>query len=130
MSAELVGPLRRIPFSGERGRAFDLPADTRDLRYTACANHHPACDCREAMIREEQVDLRHELTVIRRAASEALAGHATYDLTAESFMAQALESDRVCPCTGCSIARAVYRSYCQPLRSPSDLWREIQEAQS
>jgi hypothetical protein len=77
-----------------------------------------------------QLEVRPEFAVIRRAAAEALAGHATFDLTAAGVAAQAAESERVCPCTGCVISRTVYRSRVTPMRSPDDQASEIREALS
>lgn len=40
--------------------AYTAPRDTGDLRAALCGNHHPACDCREAMHAEDVAELRGE----------------------------------------------------------------------
>ncbi|SDL74757.1 hypothetical protein SAMN05421874_12878 [Nonomuraea maritima] len=80
-----------------------LPKNTMDPRWRACADHHPACDCREAELAENLAEVRWERDHMLRVMREELAGHATWayrnnnerDLLAE------------CKCTGCVIVRRI-----------------------
>jgi hypothetical protein len=110
VTAPLVGPLPTIRFWDGTRVVYDPPRNTLDLRYVACRDHHPACDCREGLIAED----RHEFLVARRelsaALDEVLAGHRTYswsyayDWRTDRYLP---DDDAVCMCTGCQIARRV-----------------------
>ncbi|MEV1003310.1 hypothetical protein [Nonomuraea sp. NPDC050202] len=78
-----------------------LPKDTRDPRVEACTNHHPACDCREAILTEELAELRADRHLLLGALREELAGHATWAYTSDNERDEAAE----CKCTGCRIIR-------------------------
>lgn len=114
---ELVGPLRRVWFSGNVIRGYDLPRDTCDVRYEACAEHRTACDCREATFAEVRAELSYELREIKDALTavlaDALKGHPTFAPPDEDDWALdvAAEDGPVCRCTGCVIARALYRAH-------------------
>jgi hypothetical protein len=123
---ELVGPLRRVHFSGRAAHAFDLPADTLDPRYAACVEHRTACDCREAMFAEDRAELSGELRGIKTALAvvlgDTLKGHPTFGrLDEDDFMA---ETGPVCRCAGCVIARTLYRDHHISVRTPWDQYRE------
>lgn len=108
-SKALVGPLPTIAFrggpipwwsQGER-QAYQPPRNTLDLRYALCADHHPACDCREAEFSEERQEFIAEFGEAKKVFAEVLAGHQTYAW--DEFG----ERDEFgeCKCTGCEIAR-------------------------
>lgn len=122
-STDLVGPPARPPLT------FDIPREAGDPRFAACLADRPAGEGREAVVGEERIEARREIEEVRRAFERTLAGHATYDLGAGGIEDFALESHRVCPCTGCQIARSLYRAY-SPLRTPMDQLRDIERARS
>lgn len=118
MSAELVGPLRRVWFNeGYRPRYYDLPRNTLDLRYTACADHHPACDCREASIAEEFDERLAEFTEIYNAVLDAIKGHQTY-----AWKDGERDKFAECKCPACGIARKAHVGYwqCKDQRDEAD----------
>jgi hypothetical protein len=109
VSAELVGPLRRMWFADswqQPKRYYDLPKSTLDLRYRACADHHPACDCREADIAESFAEHKAEHDALYNAVLEAVKGHPTYARD---------ELDR-CKCQACGIARKAHVGYFEQKR--------------
>lgn len=125
-TTSLVGPIPRICFADESTQAYDAPRDTCDLRYRACREHHPACDCREATFAEHVRELSNELREIKAVIGDTLKGHPTFapvDFT-NAFQDVASEDGPVCRCTGCVIARELYRR-CVPTRSPWMQWREF-----
>jgi len=73
----LVGPLQRVAYRHGWDeivtRFEDLPQDTRDWRYIACVDHHPACWCREAERSEMLAEYRSEMRDARRIESAARA---------------------------------------------------------
>jgi hypothetical protein len=110
MSADLVGPLRRIWFNGSDGpRYYDLPRDTRDLRYDACADHHPACPCREANIAEAFAEHMAENRQMHEAIIAAIKGHNTYP--ADSYGRR--DEFAQCKCQPCILARSIHVGYWQ-----------------
>jgi len=110
MSGELVGPLRRIYFNDfDAHRGYDLPKNTMDLRYTACASHHPACDCREASISEAFGEHMAENREMYDAIVDAIKGHNTYPTDAYG---RADEFAR-CKCQACDLARKLHVGYWQ-----------------
>ncbi|WP_336214743.1 hypothetical protein [Nonomuraea sp. LPB2021202275-12-8] len=78
-----------------------LPKNTMDPRWLACANHHTACDCREAELAEDLAELRWERDHMLRVLREELTGHATWAYRDDNERDQIAE----CKCTGCMIAR-------------------------
>jgi hypothetical protein len=54
----IVGPLPTITFRDGARQAYSPPRDTCDNRYAACTDHHPACDCREALFAEDRQEHR------------------------------------------------------------------------
>lgn len=101
---ELVGPLPPIRFHDGTVQGYRVPTSTLDPRYSLCSDHHPACDCREAMLAEDRSEYRSMLRGAEQAAAEVLAGHATWAWTAEGEVDWA----RRCSCTGCQIARIAH----------------------
>lgn len=89
------------------------PTDTRDPRYLTCADHHLACDCREAERGEEIHEWRANFTHAQTAAQEICAGHPTWpDYYIEERrgvfeVTYAAVSD-CCQCTGCQIIRKAH----------------------
>ncbi len=120
---ELVGPLRRVSFSGHVRLGVDLPRDTMDLRYRACLEHRTACDCREAMLAEDRAEFAGELALIRDVFADALEGHPTFG--ALDDRGEPLESG-CCRCTGCAIVREVWRRGASIL--PFSAWAEAFDA--
>lgn len=102
MTAEPVGPLRRVWFNDgyTNPRYYDLPKNTLDLRYTACADHHPACDCREAMIAESYAEHKAEHDELYKAILDAIKGHQTY-ASVDGYR----DEFGMCKCAACGIAR-------------------------
>ena len=113
MSAAVVGPLRVIRYADHTKRGYDLPRNPLDLRYQACASHHPACDCREAEMAEYQQEVRGEMEGIAAAFNEVLAGHSTY--APHEVATLAVPAAGVCMCTGCVIARKTHHRYFEAL---------------
>jgi hypothetical protein len=106
VGADLVGPLRRVWFN-DAPRYYDLPRDTLDPRYEACADHHPACDCREASIAEAFAEHKAEHDAMRNAILAAIKGHNTYP-PATSWETAQFE---MCKCVACDIARKAHVGY-------------------
>ncbi len=109
MSDALVGPLPTITFYGAGDvrvtQAYDVPRDTRDLRAQLCVEHHPACDCREALLNENLTEHISERRHLNAVAQSALSGHQIrhpHGTTGYS----ARRTDTLCLCSGCVIARA------------------------
>lgn len=81
--------------------AYTPPINTCDARYSACTDHHVACDCREAEFAEYRSEVAYENDARRKAYSEILASHPTYTHERHDEMP--------CMCTGCQIARATHQ---------------------
>jgi hypothetical protein len=103
VSAELVGPVPVIMFGDGTRQVYDVPRDTMDIRYAACRDHHPACDCREAHHAEDIGEYRAERREIEAAFAAELADHATWPPWTDDPDG----AFQVCSCTGCRIARRV-----------------------
>jgi hypothetical protein len=132
LSGELVGPLRRIYFNDYGApRHYDLPRDTRDLRYEACAGHHPACACREASIAEAFAEHMAENRELNDAIVAAIKGHNTYPVDS---WGQPDEFAR-CKCQACDLARSVRVGYWDDKaerkahyeRVDAEYWRRVDE---
>ena len=108
MSA-VVGPLRRVWFNDgmTAPRYYDLPKNTLDPRYEACADHHPACDCREASIAEAFAEHKAEHDAMYNAILAAIKGHNTYPAATDRQLAEF----EMCKCPACGIARAARVGY-------------------
>ena len=100
MTAELVGPLRRIRFADGTVRGYDVPRNTLDIRYDACGNHHLACDCREALLAENEGEYRGIIDDLHDAIVAATAGHPVWDITRPWG-----PQDRACQCPMCKLRR-------------------------
>ena len=123
-SKDLVGPLPTIHFQhGHRAvrQAYEVPQDTMDHRYALCTDHHPACDCREALLSEQLREYRAERKAFWDAAAVNLIDHRLRDygdLGAPAGRSRAEMGDDMwwryisgdgplaCQCTGCKITRA------------------------
>lgn len=103
MSA-VVGPLPVIRFMDGTRQAYTPPRNTLDIRYAACSDHHPACDCREAEFAENFGEFRAERADIVAAFAAELQDHATWPPWSDGSPDAAFN---VCSCTGCRIARRV-----------------------
>lgn len=105
----VVGPLRRVWFNDgmTNPRYYDLPKNTLDPRYEACADHHPACDCREATIAENHDELVSENRSMYRAILAAIKGHMTYAADAHGMP----DEFAMCKCPACGIARKAHVGY-------------------
>lgn len=117
MTAELVGPLPTITFADGSYMPYDVPRNTLDNRYVACTDHHPACDCREALLAEDRGEWRAEDRATQRAFDEVLAGHLTVAFDRHGNRDRFAE----CKCTGCEIAR---RTHYRPAYAVSAEHRE------
>jgi hypothetical protein len=107
MSAELVGPLPVIGFMDGSTQAYTVPRDTMDIRYAACRDHHPACDCREAHLAEDIHEYRTMYRELEQAVLAAISGHQTYAYTGPSDTGwQGKDVFGQCKCQACGIARA------------------------
>lgn len=108
----LVGPLQRHYFGDWPNitLAADLPRNTTDIRYRACADHRFACDCREALLAEDRAELRGELESWTRAVRTVLAGHRTWDWEDGGEGDWNGNGPLACRCHGCQIVRAAHTS--------------------
>lgn len=110
MTTALVGPLPTITFQwGDRAerQVYDVPRSTLDVRYDLCTRHHPACDCREASLRETITELRAESDLSSHIARRVLLGHRIYDLS-DLRWREEYYGARACLCSGCEIARRAH----------------------
>jgi len=114
----VVGALRRVWFNDgmTNPRYYDLPKSTLDPRYETCADHHPACDCREATIAENHDELLSENRAMYRAIREAVKGHMTYAADAYGMP----DEFAMCKCAACGIARKAHVGYWE--------WKAAREA--
>lgn len=109
MSAELIGPLPVIRFVDGTRQVYAVPRNTMDIRYAACRDHHPACDCREALLAEDIAEYRAMLREAEQAILAAIEGHQTYAYTGQSDTGWSAEDDfGQCKCPACVIARAAH----------------------
>lgn len=109
----LVGPVPTVRFGGGPRSdeswndrlntlpavAYAPPTNTLDSRYSACTEHHVACDCREAEFAEDRSEQRMERRQTQAAFDQILAGHETRSWS---------EGRPGCMCTGCQLARACH----------------------
>lgn len=108
MSGAVVGPLRRVWFNDMREpRYYDLPRNTLDVRYEACAGHHLACDCREASIAEAFAEHKAEYDELCSAVLAATRGHNTWPQGHDGR----IDEFAMCKCPACGIARAARVGY-------------------
>lgn len=104
-STALVGPLSTIRFQDGTKVAYEPPRNTCDKRYSACRDHRPACDCREAHHAEDLGEYRAALREIEDAFREVLRDHATWAFIEGTG---GWNFERRCQCTGCQIARITH----------------------
>lgn len=102
---QVVGPL--INF---RGHAIPVdhapPRDTTDPRYLKCADHHLACDCREAEQNEVIGEYRAGYREIEDQLATMIDGHPTFvDVDGED------RPDLQCQCVACKIVRITRRGF-------------------
>lgn len=57
-STALVGPLPVLRFWDGTTIVYTPPRDSLDVRFAACTDHRPACDCREAEWAEQRAEWR------------------------------------------------------------------------
>jgi len=116
VTATLVGPLSRVRFADGTQLAADVPRDTLDIRYSACGNHHLACDCREASMAEAFAERRAECDALYDAIAEAIKGHPTWAYSRDGWHVDELGQ---CKCHLCCIARKCRVGYFE--------WRKARE---
>lgn len=127
MSGALVGPLRPVRYTTGPTQWHDLPRNTLDIRYSACGNHHLACDCREAMLAEDIGEYRAMYRDLEQAIIDAIKGHQTWAYTTVGEYGTTVDDEFAqCKCPVCEIARTcgVGWSECQRQR------REAYEVQN
>lgn len=126
MSAALVGPLQRVRYADGTTRAHDLPRNTIDIRYSACASHHLACDCREALLAEEAGEYRAIYHEIEQAIIAAIAGHPTWAYSRDGRCRDELGE---CKCAPCHIARKCFIGYAAWVKARDHADRELYPGQ-
>jgi hypothetical protein len=85
----------KVVFADGSTSDYRPPVNTLDPRYEACTDHRVGCDCREADLREDIVDIRAEWQGVRKALTDVLAGH----------------PGCCCRCPGCEIARRLHLTH-------------------
>jgi hypothetical protein len=101
-----TGTITFYPGGGRVRYGYTPPRNTCDLRSILCTDHHPACDCREAMWAENQSEWKWERDERQRTVWAVLQGHQfDYPSTIRT------EYDRMrfgarCFCSGCVILRS------------------------
>lgn len=83
--------------------AYDVPKNTCDPRYSACTEHHVACDCREAELAEQLGEYRAEWGALRSAFRRALVGHQVH--APGWWRGPEEQFEGLCLCPGCLIVR-------------------------
>ena len=117
MNGELAGPLRPVRYADGRTDWHDLPRNTLDIRYEACASHHLACDCREALLAEDIAEYRAMWKQAEQAVLAAIKGHQTYAYTGQSDTGWSGPDDfGQCKCPACAIARAANIGFAECMR--------------
>lgn len=107
MSTDLVGPLPVIRFADGSRQAYTPPRNTCDIRYATCKDHHPACDCREALHAEDVNEYRAMLREVEQAIIAATADHNVwaYDRHGQE------DPFSACKCPLCAIRRECFVGY-------------------
>jgi hypothetical protein len=115
VSAGLVGPLPVIRFADGTRQAYTPPRNTMDIRYAVCKDHHPACDCREALLAEDVGEYRAMYRDLEQAILAAIKGHQTWAYRHDGWDDEFAQ----CKCAACDIARAarIGWSECQAQRA-------------
>ena len=99
----------RVRFSDDTTSDYKPPVNTLDPRYTACTDHRVGCDCREADLREDIVDIRADYDALKAAIERVVGDHPTYlEPEPSPHNTGASYKERPgCQCTGCQIVRLV-----------------------
>jgi hypothetical protein len=79
---------------------YTVPKGTLDPRFSACTDHHVACDCREACLREDIDEARADYKQVRDAIGKAIYGH----------------DAETCQCGACGIARDLLLSHLSTMK--------------
>ena len=88
-TAELVGPVEVIRFMDGSTQVYTPPRDSMDIRYAACRDHHPACDCREAALAEHRNDSAWERRQLLDVFASTLEGQQLLEVQPEETQEQA-----------------------------------------
>jgi hypothetical protein len=114
---ELAGPLRPVRYADGRTEWHDLPRNTLDIRYEACASHHLACDCREAALAEDIGEYRAMFRELEQAILAAIDGHQTYAFTGTDDTGwSGVDEFAQCKCQACVIARSAHIGFSECMR--------------
>jgi hypothetical protein len=114
---EVAGPLQRVNYVTGPPQWHDLPRNTLDVRYEACASHHLACDCREALLAENITEYRAMFQQLEQAILAAIKGHQTYAFTGTDDSGWSGEDEFAqCKCPACAIARSVHVGFSECMR--------------
>jgi hypothetical protein len=108
MTAALVGPLQPVRYADGATEWHDLPRNTIDIRYSACGNHHLACDCREAALAETIGEYRAMYRELEQAITAAIEGHPTWAYSRDGYSE---DEAGQCKCPVCHIARKCFVGY-------------------
>ena len=113
----LVGPLRPVRYANGATRWHDLPRNTMDIRYAACASHHLACDCREALMAEDIAEYRAMFRELEQVILAAIKGHNTYAFTGTDDSGwSGVDEFAQCKCQACVIARSVHIGFSECMK--------------
>lgn len=108
----------KVKFSDGTTSGYMPPTNTMDPRYAACIDHHVACDCREADLREDIVEYRAEYHLLKAAIEKVVGDHHTWLPPAPNPNNTGADYEETpgCQCTGCEIVR---------LTRNKDFWRTV-----
>lgn len=121
----LVGPLQPVRYATGPTQWRDLPRSTLDIRYTACGNHHLACDCREALLAEDIGEYRAMYREIEQVILTAIKGHQTWAYRHDGWDDEFAQ----CKCQACIIARAAGIGWGECQRQRRVTWDEQNAAE-
>lgn len=129
MTGALVGPLPAIRFHDGTRQAYDVPRDTLDIRWAACTDHHPACDCREAELAEHIGEYHAEYKAITSAILAATEGHQAWAWTTVGEMGEYVEDEFAqCKCQLCAIRRACHIGRSDCMRAEREARQRLNDA--
>jgi hypothetical protein len=108
----------KVRFADGSTSDYTPPSSTVDPRYEACTEHRVGCDCREADLREDIVDIRADYTVLKAAVERVVGDHPTYlePEPSPNNTGASYKEKPGCQCTGCQIVRLV---------DSKDFWRTV-----
>jgi hypothetical protein len=108
----------RVKFADNSTADYTPPVNTLDPRYAACTDHRVGCDCREADLREDIVDIRADYAILKAAVERVVGNHPTYLPPAPNptNTGDAYKETPGCQCTGCQIVRLV---------DDKDFWKTV-----